>query len=481
MNSKLSLFWGLLIFLTAGTLFCFSNNSFISAFYVFIAVFCGIFLIVFRKDIPVFSPIFMLISSIFINIGFPALYLFTQKVPFSEELIKNISVIYLIYFFSLIIPVFFANRIFTSSKSVSEKLTDLFRINFRTENINFYFIGCNVLIISLVFLLLKFTGFSYTEALHHPLAFRFAASAGSLAYARKLLIFLFLLNTSLLAKYNFSENFYKTENPLKLKVFTGFHIIILLLFTAISGSRSIIFLPVISSIAVYTFYNRLNLKTAGVFCVIFAFTLFLMSFYSIYRNNTKNFGINLLTGNDLSKTNFFTENLKRLDNFKNSIYFFEYIDRENNTLFYFKDFHISEQIKDHILQPFPRKLIPDKGYYFSSLMTAKVFNTDINESKITYNFGGISNAFWNFGTAGVILEGLLLGTAVVWLHRRFLKLINYDSFFMFFMVTFFFIPNSVIVDGFWNTMDGCGYFLNLLVLGVILSILSLKLKLRFIL
>lgn len=473
MNSKLSLFWGLLIFLIAGTLFNFSNYSSVSAFYIFISIFCGVFLIVFRNDIPVFSPIFMLISSIFINIGFPALYLFTQKVPFNEELLKNISVIYLIYFFSLIIPVFFANQMFTPSKSDSKEKTSLFEINFETKNINFYFIGCNILIISLILILLQFTGFSYTEALSHPLEFRFAASAGNLAYIRKLLIFLFMLNTFLLAKYNFSENLFKKESPFKLKIFTFFHIISLLLFAVISGSRSIVFLPVISSVAVYTFYNRLNLKTAFNFVVILFLTLCFISFYSIYRNDAKNFNINL-------STQLISENIKRLDNFKNSIYFFEYINKENNTLFYFKDFHIAEQIKDHFLQPFPRNLIPEKSYYFSSLMTAKIFNTDLNELKITYNFGGISNAFWNFGLAGVILEGLFLGTAVVWLHRRFLKLINYDSFFMFFMTTFFFIPNSVIVDGFWNTSDGCGYFLNLIVLGVVLSILNLKLKIKII-
>jgi len=286
-----------------------------------------------------------------------------------------------------------------------------------------------------------------------------------------------MLNTFLLAKYNFFENPYKTENPGKLKLFTGFHIIVLLLFAVISGSRSVIFLPVISSVAVYTFYNRLNLKTAAVSCLIFVLTLGLMCFYSVYRNNTKIISLKLspqLISYGLNNTNIISENLKRIDSFKNSVCFFEYIDREYNTLFYFKDFQIAKQIKEHILQPFSRNLIPDKGYYFSSLMTSKVFNTDINELKVTYNFGGISNAFWNFGLAGVILEGLFLGIAVVWLHRRFLKLINYDVFFMFFMTTFFFIPNSVIVDGFWNTSDGCGYFLNLLVLGVVLSILSFK-------
>src|SRR3989339_760076 len=117
MNSKLTLFWGFLIFLISGILFSLSCNSFISVFYVFISMFCGIFLILFRKNIPVFSPIFMLISAIFINIGFPALYLLINKISFSEELLKNISIVYVIYFFALILPVFFANQMFLSSKT----------------------------------------------------------------------------------------------------------------------------------------------------------------------------------------------------------------------------------------------------------------------------------------------------------------------------------------------------------------------------
>lgn len=466
MNSKLTLFWGFLIFLISGILYSFSNNSFISAFYIFISMFCGVFLIVFRKDIPIFSPIFMLISSIFINIGFPALYLLMNNTSFSEELLKNISIVYLIYFFALILPVFFANQMFIPSDADGKSKAGIFRINFKPENINFYLIISNLLLILLIIILLKITGFSYTEALKHPLEFRFASSAGSLAYIRKLIFFLFMVNTFLIAKYNFSSP------PLKLKAFTVFHIIFLLSFAAISGSRSIIFLPVISSIAVYTFYNRLKIKTVFIFSTIFLLTLGLMSFYSVYRNSSKSY----FDFQSIKTANVFNESIKRLDNFKNSLYFFEYIERENHTIFYFKDFHILEQIKDHILQPFSRNLIPEKGYYFSSSMTEKVFNEDLNDAKITYNFGGIANSFWNFGIAGVILEGLFLGIAVVWIHRRFLRFINYDSFFLFFMMTFFFIPNSIIVDGFWNTMDGCGYFLNLFVLGIIFGILSMNFK-----
>ena len=510
MNSKLTLVWGFLIFLISGILFSLSCNNFISVFYVFISMFCGIFLILFRKNIPVFSPIFMLISAIFINIGFPALYLLINKISFSEELLKNISIVYVIYFFALILPVFFANQMFLSSKTKNinnflspppypppqgggnlvgegaepphldipefyqfqynhNKKINIFCINFKPENINFYLIISNLLLILLILILLKTTDFSYIEALKHPLEFRFAASAGGLAYIRKLIFFLFMVNTFLLAKYNFEFLYHAPPTPFqKLNFFTIFHIIFLLVFVAISGSRSILFLPVISSIAVYTFYNRLKLKTIAAFSMIFLLTFGLISFYSIYRNNSSvypNF-------QSVCTTKIFAEGIKRLDNFKNSLYFFEYIEKENNTIFYFKDFHVLEQIKNHVLQPFPRNIIPEKGYYFSSLMTEKVFNQELNEAKITYNFGGISNAFWNFGLAGVILEGLILGIAVVWLHRKFLKFIHYDSFFLFFMVTFFFIPNSIIVDGFWNTMDGCGYFLNLLALGIILKFLS---------
>jgi len=490
MNSKLTLFWGLLIFLISGILFSLSDNSFISFFYVFISMLCGVFLIVFRKDIPVFSPVFMLISSIFINIGFPALYLLLDKTPFSEELLKNISITYLIYFFALIFPLFFANQMFVPSNTQKEKVKSLFSINFKSANINFYLLISNLLLILFIFFLLKSSDFSFAEALKHPLNFRFAASAGNLAYIRKLVFFLFMINTFLLSKYNFEnkewiassspigtsrndENHkysYKKESPLKLKVFTVFHIIFLFAFAAISGSRSFIFLPVISSIGVYVFYNRLKIKTFFIFSIIFLLTLGLISFYSIYRNNS----VVSFDFKEIKIENTIAESVKRLDNFKNSFYFFEYIEKENNTIFYFKDFHILEQVKNHVLQPFSRNLIPEKGYYFSSLMTEKVFNTDINDVKITYNFGGISNAFWNFGLAGVILEGLFLGIAVVWLHKKFLKYINHDSFFLFFMMTFFFIPNSIIVDGFWNTMDGCGYFLNLLALGIVLWILGFK-------
>lgn len=522
MNTKLTFLWGFIIFFVSATLFSLSDNSVVSAFYIFIAMFCGIFLIVFRKDIPVFSPVFMLFSSVFINIGFPSLYILMGKVSFSEEMLKNIAIVYLIYFFAVSIPVFFANQMFLPSDSINEKPKGIFTINFGSKNITFYLVMSNLLLIFLILFLFKITGFSYIEALKNPLSFRFAASAGTLAYARKLLVFLLMINTFLLAKYNFQnkEKFllaippkirkirnldeeiakalapqnnqeenqeiiepklYKETNPFKLKIFTFFHVLVLLVFAIVSGSRSVFFLPIVAAIVIYTFYNRVNLKTLISFVLLFVLTLTFMSFYSIYRNSPKNFNISRApqyVSEEIGKVNVFNETVKRLDCFKNSLYFFEYIDREYNTIFYFKDFHAVDQIKNHILQPFPRNIVSEKGYYFSSLMTEKVFNQDLNEVKITYNFGGISNAFWNFGVAGVILEGLFLGIAVVWLHRKFLRFINYDSFFLFFMVMFFFIPNSIIVDGFWNTMDGCGYFLNLVVLCVIIGILSFNLRFK---
>ncbi len=470
MNSKLSLFWGLFIFAVSAYFFNLSTNSFISVFYVFISIFCGMFLIAFRKDVPVFSPIFMLLSSIFVNIGFPALYILTNKLSFSEELLKNISIVYVIYFFALILPVFFANQIFAPSEN--KKISQFFSINLNQKNLSIYLLISNALLISLIVILLKETGFSYIEALKTPLDFRFAASAGNLSYLRKVLFIFFMLNSFILAKYKFTENSYQKENPFRLKTFIVIHIILLLAFAVISGSRSILFLPVLSAIAIYCIYNRLNIKTSIKIAAIFLITLCLMSCYSVYRNKNKIY----FNNKEFNTINILSESVKRLDNFKNSLYFFEYIEQENGTIFYFKDFHIVEQIKNHFLQPFPRYFISDKGYYFSSLITEKVFNVDINNAKITYNFGGISNAFWNFGIAGVILEGLLLGTAVVWFHRRFLKFINNDGFFLLFMTTFFFIPNSIIVDGFWNTMDGCGYFLNLALTVFVIWILSLKVK-----
>lgn len=447
MNSKLTLLWGLLILIVAGILFYFSENSYTSAFYVIISAFCGIFLMIFSKDIPLFSPVLMLFSSIFINISFPALYFLKTGTPFSEELLQNVSALYLIYCFALIVPVFLVNRIFLGTP----KYENLLKINFNPKNLNHYFIFSNLLLVFLIIFLLKITDFSYISALKNPLAFRFAASAGGLAYIRKFVILLFMVNTFILAKYNF------LERGSKFKVWGIFHIIFLLAFAVISGSRSVILLPVVSSIAIYTFYNKIKLKNILFTSIIFIVTLGLISFYASYRNHSEPNNSNVIN---------------RLDSFKNSLYFFDYIDRDYNTIFYFKDFHLPEQVKDHILQPFPRNLIPDKGYYFSSLMTGKVFNFDLNDYKVTYNFGGISNAFWNFGVSGIILEGLMLGMLVVWLHKKFLQFINYDSFFLFFMTTFFFIPNSIIVDGFWNTMDACGYFMNLLVALVIVRILS---------
>lgn len=488
MNTKLSLLWGLIIFIISGILFYFSNNTVISVFYIFIAMFCGAFLIIFRKDIPVFSPIFMLISSIFINIGFPALYLFMSKPPFSEELLKNIAVIYLIYFFALILPVFFAGEMFTFSKPSDNKKIGIFKINFNSANINFYFIASNILIVFLVWFLLKTTGFTYAEAFQNPLEFRFYASAGSLAYLRKLVILMFMLNTFLIAKYSFCNdvvselfagnltNNYKKQNPLKLKFFTVLHIVLLFLFTLISGSRSVLFLPVASAIAVYIFYNRLNIKTAVSVVLIFLLTLVTISVYGYYRNHSDSKINSQFITESLNKINICEQTADRLDNFKNSLYFFEYAERENNTIFYFEDFRLFRQMKNHFLQFMPRDLFPDKAYYFSSQITSMVFNSGLSGIKTTYNFGGAANAFWNFGIAGVIIEGLLLGIAVVWLHGRFLQYLYYDSFFLFFMTTFFFIPNSIIVDGFWNTMDGCGYFLNIAAVTVVVGILSFGIR-----
>jgi hypothetical protein len=485
MNSLLTLLWALSMILIPATQLCFSPNAELAAFYVFIATFCGVFLFIFRKNIPLFSPIFMLISSVFINICFPALYFLHNKIPLSEELMQNISIIYIIYFFSLIFPLFFANQIFLDPKE--SKFQKFLSLNFKTQNITVYLILSNIILLASIIFLLKTTGFNYTDALKNPLAFRYAASAGSLAYFRKLTILLFMLNSFILAKLNFTptsaldkpEDYiatYKDLNPFNLKVFTVFHIIFLLLFAIISGSRSVIFLPIAASIAVYSFYNRIKFTALFKTAFIFFLTLLFISFYAQYRNHKKLDFTSFNMTQNLPEISVFKETVNRLDNYKNSLYFFEYIDREYNTLFYFNDFHALAQLNDHFLQAVPRNMIENKGYYFSTLMTQKVFNSNINESKITYNFGGISNAFWNLGLAGVILEGLLLGTMVVWLHRRFLGLMNHDSFFLLFMTTFFFIPNSVIVDGLWNTMDGCAYFMNIIIAAVIAASLSVSFK-----
>jgi len=494
MNSKLSLIWGTLIFVLSAILFNVGANSEAAAFYMFISLFCGIFLVVFRNDIPVFSPIFMLVSSIYLNIGFPALYFFLNKAPFSEEMLKNISIIYLVYFFAMILPVFFANQMFIPQKveilpesqieendsaveADTNKKPGFLNFNFNPLNINIYLWASSLLLAALVVLLLQLTGHTYLDALKNPLAFRHDASAGYFAYIRKLIFLLFMINTFIIAKYKFMPKELFFSKSLVKTGFIGFiHILLLIIFGIISGSRSIFLLPVLSSIAIFSFYNRISLKNIFSLSLLLVVTLYMMNFYEAYRNTAKFHFSFAPMSKVVSGIDLINAPLKRLDSFKNSLSFFQYIDREYNTLLYFKDFHIGEQMKNHIFQPLPASIIPYKGRYFSSCMTEKVFNSDISSNPVTYNFGGISNAFWDLGMAGVAIEGLFLGIAVVWLHRRFLQYINYDGFFLFFMVTFFFIPNSVIVDGFWNTMDGCGYLLNLLITGIIVFVLKISAK-----
>ena len=84
-------------------------------------------------------------------------------------------------------------------------------------------------------------------------------------------------------------------------------------------------------------------------------------------------------------------------------------------------------------------MLKDKDYYFGSTATKKIF-PDAYNANIGFEFGGISNAFWDMGVSGVMIEGLLFGLFVAWIQNCFRRLIKYDVFFLFLNLIFFCIP-----------------------------------------
>jgi hypothetical protein len=108
----------------------------------------------------------------------------------------------------------------------------------------------------------------------------------------------------------------------------------------------------------------------------------------------------------------------------------------------------------------------------------RIFSPNSGKLRVTYNFGAISNAFWNLGLTGVMIEAFILGFIVVFLQKGFKFFLKYDAFFLIYMTTIFYIPNSILVDGFWNTMDTGNFLLNMFIVAVIILFLKIKVRIK---
>lgn len=479
---------GVVIIIISTIQFYLTNHPVPAFLYLLIGLIYGTYLICFRKKLPLFSPVFLLFIVSFNNFIIQALSLLIEEnmlitfnsmtVFYDNRLLFTSALLYFIYFLALIIPIlFFPN--FPLPKFLHPSNLGFLKRPFQSENITIYLIIANCALFLIVFIILHLTGFDYFQALLNPLKFRMEINKGVLSNFVNLILVFVVVNNTLLSKISFTDNVFKLRNGLQLKFFIFLHIFFILFYGLISGSRSIFLGPVMLTIVMYTYYNKVTIKSLFIAGLAFLITLSFISLYGVYRVAAYKYKLSNISWNQIKdvqkRTNTLQEMSDRMNSFKYSLIFFRHIENKHGTIFYYDDFQLINQIKTHILQPVPRNLYPDKGYYLANQLTKDIF-PHIFYTNVGLHFGGIAKGLWNMGVFWIIFASILIGLVVMWYQKLFVSLIQYDTFCIVHFFIFTTIPAGLLQDGFINSMGTIILELSLFLLIPLLFFLTNKFK-----
>ncbi len=477
--------WGLFIIFLSFLLFFYSQQFSISLIFFLINIIIALYQIINSKKITLYSPFFQLIVSIVYYYTIPALYyfssfntIFNRSYLLENDFYIQVSILYLIFILSLIFP-YLVFKLFNIDIKID---LSIIKKNYNIDTcISFYYISFIICFLLLCFLFLT-TGFSPMEAIKNPLAFRLIYARDFYAYISKPLLIILNINIIMILKNLIVDKI----NSKNFKFICFLQFSFLIVFAFMSGARGLFLYPALTAIFIYAIFRKITIKKLLYVSFYFILLIQFLSFYHLYRD----FMSSISKGGTISKTqsssfidktaeiNVLNSTLSRIDAFANSCDFFEYIYKEHGSILYFSNFNIKNQIIAQFTNPVPRSLLPNKSYIFTGEMTKRIKPNHFKH-KIILLYSGISNAFWNIGLAGIILEGLLFGTLIAFFEKNFHSLIKYDFVFLIYLSILVWIPGFYTESGFLNTdYVFSRLIVNIITISLLTLILTKKIKLK---
>ena len=402
--------------------------------------------------IKLFSPIYNFLNCIFFSYIFSGLYYFTQNEDvmgtptlLEHSIWSEVNLVYITFFFALTIPIFMYLLFINKKIKMNIKF---FEKNVNTKNLNVKIFLFNLFFMFAIFLALKYAGMSLFDAFLQSGEFRYTVSNGLVS-----VIYMFVLTTFSYIYIVVLNDVFSKKNKIN-KYNKVVLITLFVIWSLICGSKGVlIFTGLFPIIAIYSFYNHIRFK--HILCVLIGIIVIL--FYSAFLNIFRTNGLNMITTGDysaLSKINIFKTLAGRNDNFANSIKFFRYIYVVDGSILYFEDFHYKQEITNHFIKFLPKtlrnKVTQSDCDMFTTEMSKIFYPETVMFQKGTFEFGAISNVFWCFGFAGLIVIGLMFSSLIVLSEILFCKFKYNDNFLTFYFCILYNLIVSFCSVGFIN-------------------------------
>lgn len=434
--------------------------------------------VIFAKKILLFSPVYNFLNCVFFAYVFSGLYYFccTEDVMGTPALIENpifinINFIYITFFLSIFIPILLY-LIYYKKQKIKLRF---FEIKLHSGSYDIKICIFNIILFMLILISLKYTGMNLKDAFLNSANFRHLMSNGTVA-----MIYIIILTTfSYIYTLVLKDIITKSH---KISFINKFIMIFLFLIWAfICGSKSVlIFTGIFPFIFIYAIYKpikliHLYLTTLGIILVLS---------YSAFLNVFRTSGFVMLNSGDFEALNhisIFATLANRNDNFANSIKFFKHVSNEYS-LVYYDDFHYKEQIKNHFIKFLPKtirnNITNSDCDMFGTEMSKIIYPEAVEFQKATFEFGLISNLYYCFGFAGVIVGGILLSLFTIFLEILFNSYIYSDIFLTLYLSIIYNLQTSLIAVGIINVAPTMKLFYTIPVFLILVGIFMINTKIK---
>lgn len=463
----------LIIFATTG--YAISLDKLNSFPYFIVGIFISILSYINSSKFKLFSPIYNLfITLFFVYVFSPFIYFSSKYDVMGNETLLNkniffeINLMYILFFISIITPIL-VYFMFIKKHKIKFKI---FSINFPISKLNFLLFIFNIIFIFFILSTMVYTKSSPLDIILNTSKFRYSISSGSFSTFYIIISNLFSFNYILVLK----DIMQKTNNFNKLNKIIFF--MLAFSWSLICGGKGfLIFTVVTPFIIIYTLYRQIKFKHL----LIIILGIFIALFYSCIYNQFRSDPLKILNGNykiEFSELLIFLA--KRNDNYANSIQFFRMID-SYDSIIYYKDFHIIDELKiqyTKILPKFIRNNISTNTndfLIFTTRMT-KLIYPDAVANNVFFEFGGISNIFWNLGAIGLIIGGLLIGIFIILIELLFNNYMHKDVFLTVYFTLFYGTISALLQIGIINTVIGMKMIYLVPIIYLCIVVYSLKNK-----
>lgn len=407
---------------------------------------------IYSNKISLFSPIYNCLNTIFFSYVFSGLYYFfyTEDVMgnnalLNKNLMSEINIIYLAFFFSLFIPI--CLYLMSKKKYLQFAVLD---VDFPSKNFNLYLTIFNLIWLFFIIIILKFANMNLIEAFLSSGEFRYTISNGSVSMAYTLMLTAFSCILVLVIKDLFNKTQY-------FSIINKFCLILLFtVWALICGSKGVlIYTGILPFLIIFCIFKQIKVK--HIILVILGIILVLT--YSSVLNKFRASGLDMVKTNDyssLKEIKLLKTLAGRNDNFANSVQFFAMLNNEGSVI-YFNNYHYKDEILTHMIKFMPKtirnKLITSELDLFGTKMSKLIYPNAVEYQHGTFEFGVISNIFWSFGIVGTVFIGFIIGCFIVILEMLFNMYKTKDMFLVFYISILYPLIMTIFSVGLINTAN----------------------------